>query len=54
MSPHTLRVSGDGKATELTQKVLDESSGYTVTGAKHEEDPLVLLKRALEGIAELL
>ncbi len=38
---------------ELTQGVLDELSRYMVAGAKHEEDPLAPLRRAMEGIADL-
>jgi hypothetical protein len=42
------------KAAELTEVVLDESSGYTATGAKQDEDLLAPLRRAMEGIADLV
>jgi hypothetical protein len=34
--------------------VLDDSRGYAVMGTEHEEDPLVPLRRAVEGVAELI
>jgi hypothetical protein len=61
-----VEVTGDGEnvfsnlagfwrqnTVELTQGVLDELSRYMVAGAKHEEDPLAPLRRAMEGIADL-
>jgi hypothetical protein len=34
--------------------VLDESRGYAVIGAEHQVDPVVPLRRAVEGVAELM
>jgi hypothetical protein len=42
------------RAADLTKEVLDESRGYAVIGAEHEEDPLVPLRRAVEDVAELM
>ncbi len=42
------------RAADLTKEVLDESRGYAVIGAEHEEDPVVPLRMAVEGVAELM
>ncbi len=42
------------KAVELTQGVLDKANKYAVIGVEHEEDPLVPLRKALEGAADIM